>query len=140
MPHNTYLSWDKLQFETIDVLRFPMAVMVMFIHMNPNVVNLIDADFDLFSGHGLFNVSAILLSHVISAIAVPTFFLISGFLFFVNFKTWSWDGYKKKMKHRVKSLLIPYFLWNLIPFILTVVCMHRIPDFISYVNGGGICC
>lgn len=113
----------KVQSEAIDLLRFPLAIMVIFIHMNPSVINLLDADFSLFSGHGIYNVIGILLSHVLTHIAVPTFFFISGFLFFVNFMEWSWDGYKKKMKSRVKTLLIPYMLWNAIPFLILVLAM-----------------
>lgn len=113
----------KLQSSTIDLLRFPLAIMVMFIHMNPSVINLIDADFSLLSGRGILNVTEILLSHVLTTIAVPTFYLISGFLFFVNFQEWSWAGYKKKMRSRVKTLLIPYILWNAVPFLLLAISM-----------------
>ena len=71
---------SKLLSSTIDLIRFPLAIMVIFIHMNPRVVNLIDADFNFFSGRGIYNVMRIIGSHVLSSIAVPTFFLISGFL------------------------------------------------------------
>lgn len=108
----------ELLSSTIDLMRFPLAVMVVFIHMNPHVVNLIDADFILFSGFGIYNVIGILCSHVITHIAVPCFFLISGFLFFNNFRTWSWLIYFCKIKNRIKSLFIPYILWNLLPFLL----------------------
>ena len=106
----------KLQSATIDLLRFPLAIMVIFIHMNPEVSNLFDADFSLISGHGIYNVTGVLLSHVLTHIAVPTFYLISGFLFFINFQKWSWEGYKKKLSSRIKTLLVPYLLWNAIPF------------------------
>ena len=36
-------------------------------------------------GHGIYNVTGILFSHVLTHIAVPTFYFISGFLFFINF-------------------------------------------------------
>ena len=35
----------KLLSATIDLLRFPLAIMVIFIHMNPEVSNLFDADY-----------------------------------------------------------------------------------------------
>ena len=60
----------KLQSATIDLLRFPLAIMVIFIHMNPEVINLFDADFSLCSGHGIYNVTGVLLSHVLTHIAV----------------------------------------------------------------------
>lgn len=114
-PHTTLQeqnSPEQIQSHTIDMLRFPLAVMVIFIHMNPIVTNLIDADFSLISARGILNVIEITLSHTLTHIAVPTFFLISGFLFFLNFKQWSWSGYKKKMKSRVRTLIIPYLMWN----------------------------
>jgi len=113
----------KLQSATINLLRFPLALMVIFIHMSPSVINLIDADFSVLSGHAIYNVTGILLSHVLTHIAVPTFFFISGFLFFNNFQKWSWEGYKKKLNSRIKTLFIPYLLWNTIPFILFALSM-----------------
>lgn len=115
------MELEQWQSAIIDLLRFPLAIMVVFIHMNPNVINLIEADFSLLSGHGVYNVIGIVLSHVLTHIAVPTFYLISGFLFFINFQEWSWEGYRKKMKSRVKTLLIPYILWNITPIILTIL-------------------
>lgn len=117
------IDYVKLQSASIDLLRFPLAIMVIFIHMSPDVINLIDADFSLISGHGIYNVTGILLSHVLTHIAVPTFYLISGYLFFINFQKWSWEGYKKKLNSRVKTLLVPYLLWNAVPFLLTVLAM-----------------
>lgn len=106
------LSEEKSLSYTIDVLRFPLALMVIFIHMVPATVSLQEADFPALSGQGLLNIVYIAFSRVVPYVAVPTFFLISGFLFFINFREWSWDGYKKKMKSRLRSLVIPYFLWN----------------------------
>lgn len=117
------MNTTELQSATIDLLRFPLAIMVIFIHMEPGVINIFETDFNLISGHGIYNVIGILFSHVLSHIAVPTFFLISGFLFFINFQGWSWEGYKKKMKSRIKTLFIPFFLWNAFPFLLTISVM-----------------
>ena len=64
----------KLQSATIDLLRFPLAIMVIFIHMNPCVINLFETDFNLMSSHRIYNIVGILLSHVLAHIAVPTFF------------------------------------------------------------------
>lgn len=100
-----------------------MAIMVVFIHMNPSVINLKDADFPLLSGQGIFNVVGIILSHVLSGIAVPAFFLISGFLFFINFRKWSNAGYKSKLKSRTKTLFIPYLIWNVVTFLLSIVVL-----------------
>ena len=47
--------------------------------------------------------------------AVPTFFAISVFLFYRNYHQ---SIYKRKMKNRVKSLLIPYFIFSFFSLIV----------------------
>ena len=42
---------------------------------------------------------------------IPCFMMISGYLFFRNFQ---WESLPDKWKRRVKTLLIPYLLWNLL--------------------------
>lgn len=111
----------KILSTTIEVLRFPLALAVIFIHMGPSVVNLIDAKFSLFTHEGLYNLIGIVFSHVLTHIAVPCFFLISGFLFFLNFRKWSWLEYRRKMKSRLTTLFIPYMLWNVTPWLLAII-------------------
>ena len=84
---------EALQSQAIDLLRFPLAIAVIFIHMNPAVTPILTAEFPLLSGHGILNIIQIALSRVLSSVAVPCFFLISGFLFFNNFREWNWDRY-----------------------------------------------
>lgn len=47
----------------------------------------------------------------ITKLAVPAFFMISGFLFF---RTFSLDKISIKYKNRIKSILIPYLIWSTI--------------------------
>jgi len=46
---------------------------------------------------------------------------MSGYLFFISFKEWSWTKYLDKLKRRVHSLLIPYLLWNLIFILISIL-------------------
>lgn len=48
----------------------------------------------------------------VTRIAVPIFFLISGFLFFYNYQN-TWSDYQRKLYSRTHSLLIPYVLFLL---------------------------
>ncbi len=52
--------------------------------------------------------------NIISDIAVPTFFAISGFLFF---KDYSQAKYLGKVKQRIRSLIVPYFCFSILLFI-----------------------
>ncbi len=51
--------------------------------------------------------------------SVPIYFFISGFVFFINFELTK-ESYFRKLKNRVKTLLIPYIIWNALPIILLV--------------------
>lgn len=113
---------DSLQSQVIDWLRFPLAVAVVFIHTSgtPPIddVSLLHAD--PFSAMNLYNWLRICLSHTLTAIAVPTFFVISGFLLFRKWQCWDKQLYVKKMKSRFRTLVVPYLCWNAIAILLIV--------------------
>lgn len=64
-------------------------------------------------------------------IAVPFFFIISGYLFFYDFKI---EDIFKKWKKRFFSLFIPYILWNilLIAFFLIIQNWEWVAQFSNY--------
>lgn len=53
----------------------------------------------------------VFLTKIITPVAVPLFFIISGVLFFRNYNS---DCYIKKLKTRIKTLVVPYLSWNII--------------------------
>ena len=65
-------------------------------------------------GSTIYDSIRIFMCHVISRAAVPTFFLISGYYFFYKIKDFTFDNYKDKLKKRIRTILIPYLLWNAI--------------------------
>jgi len=69
-----------------------------------------------------------LLSRVLPTIGVPLFFLISGYFFSIGGLTK--DSYKRRLRKRAKTLLIPYLLWNIVAvFYGLVKQMPAIKDF-----------
>ena len=116
----------------ISSLRFPLAVMVVAIH---SYISIEGWEYANIFSQGLGgNVAAfimIAISQVLCHIAVPTFFLISGFLFFSSFGIGNKDIWKKKLTGRVTSLVIPYFLWILIYIIFLMV-----RDYHNVLNSG----
>jgi surface polysaccharide O-acyltransferase-like enzyme len=56
----------------------------------------------------------LLVSQTLVKVAMPVFFIMSGFLFFANVDDWNFKVYKTKICRRIKTLLIPYFIWNLL--------------------------
>ena len=57
---------------------------------------------------------------IVCGVAVPTFFCISGFLFFMNFDEWDWRVFGNKVRRRVSTLLLPYILWNFVSVALVM--------------------
>ena len=60
--------------------------------------------------------------------AVPIFFMMSGFLFFMH-KKYDQPAFKigKRIDSRIKSVLIPYLLWDCIAYICVVIILLVIP-------------
>ncbi len=65
-------------------------------------------------------------------IIVPTFFMLSGFLFYINYNE---KMLLKKWKTRFFSLVIPYFIWNLVAYLFYVV-VYSIPFIADKMNQG----
>lgn len=49
-----------------------------------------------------------------SEVAVPTFFVLSGYLFFVNFQ---YNKLPDKWKSRFFSIVLPYLIWNMAAYL-----------------------
>ena len=98
------------QYDIIRQLRFPMIVLVTYAHSYGYVdegFRLLTSDWNTYEFLKLF------VSQTLVKVAVPVFFIISGYLFFANVEDWSLKVYKTKMLRRAKTLLLPYLAWNL---------------------------
>lgn len=126
------MDYRKLTSETIDFLRFPLIIGVIFIHSYSLCGQFYESN-DL-SGRGPFYYITTLFSDVLATVAVPIFFFISGYLFFRNIDVFDHSAYLDKIRKRFKSLVIPYLFWNLavVGFYLLI---GKIPALSAFVNG-----
>lgn len=119
-----------LQSKTIDFLRFPLIVGVVLIHSQLGELKV----GDLIYSEGLFlpiyTYVSKLFSHILAAVAVPLFFIISGFLFFYK-SEFSLPIYMIKLKKRINTLLIPYIFWNLVVILLFYLAQSIFPTLMS---------
>ena len=112
MTHKTEtpLTLTKRQSKAINLLKGTSMLMVLFIH-----ANIKDAlpGLDDKSALGMWTqvVTRILVDN-----AVPIFFLVSGFLFFLKP-----SRITDKWRKRIKTLLVPYILWCLVGFLIPFV-------------------
>ena len=82
------------QIDTFSQLRLPLIVLITFAHS--------------YSG-----VRALVVSETLVKVAMPTFFVMSGYLFFGNVTKWNAKIYWNKQRRRAKTLLVPYIIWNI---------------------------
>ncbi len=101
---------DRLQLKVLDYAKFLLILGVILIHSNPT-----EGIPDGFPDPAYTIVNFI--SGNLCSACVPSFFIISGFLFFLNIPS-AGSGfssvYRNKMLRRSHTLLIPYLLWNAI--------------------------
>lgn len=112
----------------IEILRFPLIAGVVFIHTYAETAH----------PYGLLGVTyksfwvefvKSFISSGLAIVAVPLFFLISGYLFFSG--EWSRERYVGKLIRRFHTLLIPYVLWNLATLAIDLA-IYNIPQTKGY--------
>lgn len=130
--------------ESINMLRFPLAILVVFVHG-------FGADIDVSELHasGLTGLAAsdyirLFFSVVIARSAVPIFFIISGYLLFLKVEEYNKTVYISKLRKRWHSLVIPYFSWIVLLILWTLmfkvggILLHGKPwtGFLDYFQNG----
>jgi len=109
-----------IQSQTIDWLRFPFMLFVVFIHATPNSFVISEINFSRFTGND-FNTLIYGISRNLAGICNSGFFIFSGYWFFYNVKEFDKNVYMAKMKSRLHTLVIPYFLWLSIAVLANVL-------------------
>ncbi|AQX12413.1 hypothetical protein BAX94_02315 [Elizabethkingia meningoseptica] len=105
------IDFIKTQSQVIELLRFPLIVLVVFVHMLPFEQKELYPNLD---ANNVYNTITEIISHYLGRLPVPCFFLFSGYFFFYKITEWSTHIYTSQLKKRVKSLLKPYLCWNII--------------------------
>ena len=119
--------------QRIAILRFPLIIGVIFIHSSGSIINFSTGNIGLETVPFLSSLIQNFISNGLARIAVPMFFLISGFLFFQNFDLRP-DVIKKKLHRRVITLFIPYLLWNTFALVMYFI-LQSIPAMNEYFSG-----
>jgi len=120
------------QYEVFSQLRFPLIVLVTFAHSYAAV----DSGYSLLgSAWNTCEFLKLLVSQTLVKVAVPVFFIMSGYLFFANMPLWDWHAYAGKLRRRAASLLLPYVVWNVLMVLKLRVFSWRI--FWDYIGEAG---
>ncbi len=120
------LNTDE-RFKKKTVLSFICAVMVLYIHADNTAQYSLNLNSLL--GKVVYFIETDLLENV-TMVAVPFFFLLSGVFFFKNY---SWNKLLDKYKSRIKSLLIPYLVWNAF-YVVMAILFNVLPYVSAFVS------
>lgn len=117
---------DKTVSDTIRNLRFPLIVMVVMLHTYIIDEVMLGRVYVPEGMYPHFDVAVYVLKACFGEVAIPLFFVISGYLFFINVDKFVFNTYRNKLKKRVSSLLIPYLCWNslFILFVFVIQLFH----------------
>lgn len=113
----------------ISCIRFPMIVLVVFIHSNVGGLKMHGIVTD--EGGAIYRFVHDFVSLGVSACAVPLFFVISGYLFYANVKEWDIHVYLSKLKSRISTLFVPYLFWNTLLILFFFLVQTLIPQMTS---------
>lgn len=116
----------------VTVVSFVMAIFVIYIHANNLKYYGIPVD-----QHTLVNVIVKLCAEVIGGVAVPFFFMLSGYwLFRFDITDSSATAILfSKIQKKVKTLVVPYLLWNAFGMVFYITVTH-VPFLSTLMNNG----
>ena len=116
---------EYIRKQCLDLLRFPLAIVVVICHVfTTKNINSVE-QYPIFIELNKF------IDAFLRGISVPVYFLISGYVFFLC-ERFDKQTYSNKLKNRIKSLLIPYLIWNTIAILMVII--KEIPIFSSFLS------
>lgn len=122
----------ELQLKVFNFLRFPLVLGILFIHSYSSAV--LNSYKELSGLAYLFELLKVFISQVLGRLSVPTFFLMSGYLFFYNVDEFCFKTYKSKILSRIKTLVIPFVFWNLLVLLMYFIA-QSIPQTSNFFSG-----
>ena len=110
--------------KTISALRTILCFQIVFLHaaMTGLTNQELSASYD--GSYAIYKYLSTALT-LTTRTAVPLFFIISGYLFFINYKN-TFIDYKKHLKTRAKHLLQPIIIWTTL-YLLLYYIAQKIP-------------
>ncbi len=106
--------------QALDLLRFPLALVVLTIHTWSLEGFYLQGELVDLQNYPFFREINYWINGFLRGQSVPIYFFISGFVFFFGIE-WNRTTYLRKLKNRVKTLLIPYLVWNTIAIVLSFI-------------------
>ena len=114
------MSRNDLRSQSLDLLRFPLAVVVLIVHTFSSGGLTVQGTKFTFDELPFLREINYFIDGFLRGQSVPIYFFISGYVFFLGVKLTK-EKYIRKLRNRVKTLLIPYLIWNTIAVLFSLV-------------------
>lgn len=115
----------------IDFIKFPMALLVIYAHVPCRPELQLEAE----SLHYSFLTLVCFIPSYLSGIAMRSFFVISGYLFYKNVVKWDFNLFLDKLKKRYTILLPSYLLWISL-FVILICIIYHVNPFVCFSEKG----
>jgi hypothetical protein len=119
-PGSTKTEVNAAASTRMRLLRFPLAVLVVFAHASDTEVRLRDSKLGVADLGFVAELFKDLLSGGLARTSVPVSLLLAGYLLAVSFGG-SYTGYLDKLRSKARTLLVPLLFWNVL--VLTVYAL-----------------
>lgn len=125
-------------YELICIVRFPLALLVVLLHAEP-MIDGWNPQYMLSENIGANIAGSVMysLSHILAQIAVPAFFLISGYLFFKKLEKWDKSVWKRKLVSRFWSIVVPYVICIAVFSAKHLISHYNAGDLVIWLRGQG---
>lgn len=123
MANRTLDGQRSVRSLALDLLRFPLAIIVAVIHVTSSRRFVFEGgvlDVNRMEGADtFFNLVDVFLREQ----SVPIYFFIAGYVFFLGVDL-NLETYRRKLQNRIHSLLIPYLIWNVLALGVSVASAY----------------
>lgn len=127
------LPYEQLQSDTIKLVRFPLIVGVMMLHVAFEIIVINGEKFINPLDFPAYDYYKFFFDKVL-AVRIPLYFFISGYLFFNRADNFTKSDYIKKIKRRKDTLVIPYLSWIAITILIFAIQQAFFSNFSSGIN------
>ncbi|TAK85111.1 MAG: acyltransferase [Aquabacterium sp.] len=110
---------SKSDSDRLSAIRFPLIVGVVYIHNYDVFTNTKNVATGTAWQEAFAYFSIHLMAQGIARLAVPIFFIISGYFLFLGFKP-NQQSYLIEIKKRIKTLFVPFVFWNTLVLAFTI--------------------
>ncbi len=116
------MSNNDLRSQSLNLLRFPLAVIILSIHVFwTGGITFQNVTLE-FNEYPFFMFVNRFIDGFLRGQSVPIYYFISGYVFFLGVQM-SKETYIRKFKNRVKTLLIPYLIWNTLAILMLIITL-----------------